>query len=171
MRPETVMALTHRPDIQGLICAGLPDHWHQAARLKLSLDVSDRYKIELKLFDIALSMKDRLGWKIKKGDEGVMMLWRMARLAVWELSDPGRFRCADAYKIYINTLGIDKSNWSRTWQSRYELLYQELDEWVNRAYRFMKMKSQRTSRVAREIAMEVLSGEEQALLEQFRRVG
>jgi len=40
-------------------------------------------------------------------------------------------------------MGYDNSNWYRTWRSRYELVYIELDEWVNRGFRWMKASPER----------------------------
>ena len=160
MNPEQIWS-SNRPDVLGWFIAGMPDHWRWASWLKYrgELSSADYYDLELKLWHMAVKQKARLGWKVKKGNIGKAMLRDMAKLALVEMADPNRFRTPNAWYLRASSIGVSKSSWFSTWNGRYQALYNELDEWTNRGYRFIEAKASRNSRVAKELA-EIISENE-----------
>jgi len=158
--PESVFA-SHRPEVPGLLCAGMPQHWFFAGQLKFAHDLSDTVMktLEYKLWDIAVRMKNRLEWKTRKGDIGKSMLRRMARLALHEMNEPSRFNSPDAWKLRAAYIGVGKSQWFGVWSARYKVLFEELNEWTNRAYRYIMIRARKHMSESDEMAVLIIEHE------------
>lgn len=171
MLPENIFS-DHRPHITGMFTAGMPDHWFQAGQLKYALDVSEGVlkPLEYKLWDIAVRMKDRLNWKTRKGDIGKSMLRRLAQLAICEMNAPARFNTPDAWQLRAAFIGVSKSSWFGTWSGRYKVLFDEFNEWTNRAYRYVKIRVRKMIRDADDMAEYTIEHEMQWVSEMFGRV-
>jgi len=114
-----------------------------AMRMKYADDWSGAKELEYKLWIITTSMASRERWRIPVGKEYCR---RMSGLAIAEMAEPARYRHAHSWKLKVAFMGCDNSNWYRTWRSRYETVYTELDEWVNRGFRWMKVSPDRILR-------------------------
>lgn len=134
INPVRIIAMDNLPDIQGLACAGMPRHWFSAMRLVWANDYSGDAWLEWKLWDAAVRMAVRHGWRVPAGEQ---RLRKLARLALRELAEPAVFVSEG---MRYRAVGVGKSQWFALWKARYELIYQELSEWVNRAWRYIKVK-------------------------------
>jgi len=140
MNPVRIISNDEKPEIPGWACAGMPQHWYSAFRMAWAHDVTGYQHLEWKLWDMAIRMAIRHGWKVPTGQE---RLRKMARLAIHELIDPARYRKLESWKLRVATVGCGKTQWFALWQARYEMIYGELNDWVNRAFRFIRVKQQR----------------------------
>ena len=120
--------------VASALCSGMRRECYLAGRLKWAGDWSVANELEYKLWIYAVDICNREKWRVQKGRE---MLRKMAGLAISEMAEPGRYK-SDTIKA--NWLGVDKSNFSRTWSGRYNLVYQELDDMASRAFSYVMMK-------------------------------
>jgi len=171
MLPERVFAID-RPEISGLLMAGMPEHWHQAGCLKFNRDLSESIlsSLDYKLWNIAVKMKIKYNWKTKKGDAGKAMLRQLGHLAICEMHAPGRFNTPNAWELRAAFIGVSKSAWFSTWAGRYKVLFDEFNEWTNRAYRYIKVRAKRLFKDANEITRSIAANEEVWMEAEFRRV-
>lgn len=137
LNPSRVIAMDRMPDVPGLACAGMPRHWFLAMRLAWALDYSGDDWLEWRLWDAAIRMARRYHWRI---DPGQQRLRKMARLAIHELADPARYREADSWRLRAAAIGCSKPRWFAVWRERYEMIFRELCEWVNRAWRYIRLR-------------------------------
>jgi len=141
--PIRVINDNNHPENLAYCSCGMPDHWYVALRATHSNDTSQLKILHNKLLHAALSMKDRNNWRMPTGKD---MLRRLVQLAIMEMLDAKRFRQNDAWRVRVAFMGVCDSNWYRTWQPRYELVYSELLSWNNRAYRWMKVSPERIAK-------------------------
>ncbi len=135
--PVRLVADDGHPEVPGWHCAGMPDHWFAAMRMKWANDWSGANLLEYRLWMAAVDMAIEGRWRVPSGGE---RLRRMAGLAIAELADPERYRATDAWQLKAAWVGVTKSRWFETWQPRYEALYRVLDDWSNAAWRFVKAR-------------------------------
>lgn len=171
MLSEYVFA-SHKPEVPGFLTAGMPRHWFLAGQLKFAHDMSESVlsPLEYKLWDIAVRMKIRLNWKTRKGDEGKAMLRQLARLALCEMHAPARFNSPDAWKLRAAFIGVGKSSWFGTWSARYKVLFDEFNEWTNRAYRYVAVKAKQSLGDVKSFAGFIVENEDRWVEEMFERV-
>lgn len=110
------------------LCAGMRRECYLAGRLKWAQDWTVANELEHKLWLYAVDISNKERWSIPKGKE---MLRKMAGLAIAEMAEPARYK---EDRIKADWMGIHKSNFSRTWNKRYNLIYQELDDLASRAF-------------------------------------
>lgn len=135
--PIRVISKDSKPEIPGWACAGMPTHWYAAMRMAWAHDYTGQEQLEYKLWHIAVKKAIRFGWRVPRGQE---RLRKMARLAIHELMDPARYKKPDSWMLRIAAIGCKKTQWFSLWQERYEMIFTELNDWVNRAYRYLKVK-------------------------------
>jgi len=171
LSPEDVCSC-HRPEVPGLICAGMPQHWFYAGQLKFAQDDSSAVMdlLDYKLWDIAVKMAVRLNWKTRKDDVGKSFLRKMAQLALFEMNAPARFNAPDAWQLRAAFMGVKKSQWFAVWSGRYKVLFDELNEWTNRAFRYIKIRKRKELREAGEMVGATLENEERWMEIMFERV-
>lgn len=116
------------------LCAGMRRECYLAGRLKWAGDWSVANELEHRLWLLAVDICNKERWRVPKGRE---MLRKMAGLAIAEMADPIRYKTDIAKAKW---LGIDKSNYSRVWNGRYNLIYRELDDLAGRAFSYIMMK-------------------------------
>lgn len=116
------------------LCAGMRREYYLAGRLKWAGDWSVSGELEKLLWLHAVDIRNRENWSIPKGGQ---ILRKMAGLAIAEIAEPARYK-TDSVKA--QWMGIHRSNYSRTWNKRYNLIYQELDDLANRAFSYIMMK-------------------------------
>ena len=134
INPVRIVAMDNAPELPGLACAGMPRHWFLAMRLVWARDYSADDWLEWKAWDAAVRLAVRHGWKAPAGEQ---RLRKLARLALRELAEPGLFV---SEQMRYTMSGISETRWYALWKARYELIYRELNEWVNRAWRYIRVK-------------------------------
>jgi hypothetical protein len=140
VNPIRIVSMQVHPEVAGWWCAGMPEHWYLAIRLKWAKDISGVGVIEIKLLAAARRMAQREKWRLPEGKD---YLPRMVKLAVVELADPARFAKAECWRLRAAYVDVGSSPWYRTWRKRYEAIFQELNEWSNRGFRYIRVKQQR----------------------------
>jgi len=158
-----------RPEVPGMLCAGMPRHWFLAGQLKFAHDLSSYGFLERKLWHITVKMKIRLKWKTRKGDVGKSMLRKLAQLALCEMHAPARFGSPNAWQLRAAFVGVGKSQWFSVWSARYKVLFDELNEWTNRAYRYIKIRARKYTKEADDMADMTLENESQWIEMMFER--
>ena len=128
------------PEVPAWLCAGMPRHWYGAMRLKWAADGLDARQLEIKLYLFAGKQAVRHGWRVARDDVGKERLRRLCRLALYEMANPAMFSGAAAWRRRADFIGKGKSQWFAVWNARYEIIFGELNEWTNRAWRYMKVK-------------------------------
>lgn len=118
-------------------CQGMPRKWYLAARLKYSLDMSVVGALDYLVWDAGVVLAVKHKWRVPRGEQ---FLRRMGWLVLFELLAPERFRSESAWQLRAAFLGVSKSRWFACWAQRYEEVFREVDEWVNRAYRWVGQK-------------------------------
>jgi len=126
------------PDEAALYCQGMPDHWYFAAKLRWADDWSGANQLEHRLWDEAVKLRNRERWRIEKKYEGKEMLRKLAGLALWEMGEPSRFKHDSAWQLRAQWMGLEKGAWFKTWNARYEAVYEILSDWCNDAWRHVK---------------------------------
>jgi len=145
--PVRVINFDMHPEVVAYCCAEMPTHWYLAMRMKWADDWSGASALEKKLWLTSAKIAHRNGWRLPKGRE---YLRRMSGLAIHEMAEPARYRLPDAWLLRSAWLGTGKTQWFTTWSERYNKIFQELNEWTNRAYRWMKVHPQYIARKRRE---------------------
>jgi len=143
MNPVRVISMDRDAPFLAYCCAGMPDHWYGAMRMKWAADWSAAGTLEYRLWDEAVRMAIRFKWRTRKGDAGRAMLRRLAGLALYELADPERFRDGDVWQVKADWMGVGKTQWYGVWVERYKLVFDLLNEWTNLAWRWIKDNPQR----------------------------
>lgn len=116
------------------LCQGMRREWYLSARLKWALDWSVAQELEYLLCVDGTKFARRGRWKIPKGREYVQ---KMAGLAVMEVADPKNWQFD---KQRAGFMGVSKSQFSRTWLKRYNVIYTILDDWANSAFSYVRIK-------------------------------
>jgi len=122
------------------MCAGMPEKWYKAARLKWSADHSNNHWLEIRLMVFASGIAGREKWRIIPG-----RLRSMSRLAIEEMQYPEKLNRQEAWRYKAGSIGVGSSQWFKTWVGRYEAIYQELNDWANRAYSYVEDKQKLTN--------------------------
>lgn len=125
------------------LCAGMPEHWYKAAVYKWALDTSVRQWLRIELWRTAMELAQREGWRTGKRDAGDKPITlSLAELALDEMEDPamrGRatWQGKERWQKLSNRLGVSRHAWYKTWQARYQAIYQVLDDWAGNAYLYV----------------------------------
>lgn len=142
MNPVRIVADELHPEVAGWWCAGMPEHWYMAIRLKWGRDRSSNTELNERLLVIAKKIAARGNWRLSKDRQ---YLERMVSLAIMETCDPARFSYPDSYKIRMAWIGCSKTKWFSTWQQRYERVYVEFNDWSDRGFRYLKVRQKDNS--------------------------
>lgn len=140
VNPIRIIAGNNDPEKIGLWCSALPEHWYFAIRLKWANDYTGLLVLEQKLIHVTQRVAKREKWRVTKRTD---CFSKIAKLAVLEVADPVRFSTPDSWKLRAAYMGVDSSSWYRVWRRRYEVIYQELNEWSNRGFRFIRIRQLR----------------------------
>ena len=116
------------------LCSGLKREYYLAARLKYALDYSVARELESMLLRKGLGVSHAKKWRVP---ENRNYLQQMAGLAVAEMLFPLRYK---QDQVRADWVGVSKSQFSRTWKKRYNLIYQILEDWTNCAYSHVMMR-------------------------------
>ncbi len=100
-----------------------------AYRLKYCLDdgVRDELRRELMLFSSGIAATE--GWPVERGKH---TLEKMAILAMDELRNPVS---GDNWQLRAKALGVKKKGWCDVWRTKYAVVFSELNDWTNTAFR------------------------------------
>lgn len=149
MKAEIVMAMqTHRakdyttigratkisfdPATAAAMCHGLGRRYYLAARLYYCLDLTGHDELIGLLWNVASDAASNEKWKIPKGRDYLTAMCYLAIVEVYGWNGVKR----DSQKAKL--VGMDKSEWSRVWKDRYEIIYQRLMAWVDVANRHIR---------------------------------
>lgn len=136
--PAILIACDSHPEIPAYCSSGMPSHWYYAMRMKYANDDLGWQYLTHELMIVGARMAYRGQWRNFKGK-----LRAMAELSLNEMRHPERFRPDSAWQIRCGWMGCHDSEWYRTWRGRYEQIYRELEEWPNRAFRYMQVSPER----------------------------
>lgn len=128
--------------------SGLSEHAMALAMVRYVGDVSPMPQLAYAAWLRAVDVANRDGWRPPRGSEIVR---KMAKAAIFEAIEPHRcgacngtgylsaracHRCGGTGNEPIRdatlaqALGVDKSNYSRTWKPRYQAVKSEVGNWV-----------------------------------------
>lgn len=114
------------PALAAACCAGnMPKNWYNAARLKYALDWSVANDLEYAVWMDAALIAAREKWKIPTGREYIR---KMSGLAIAETAAPAKYK---HNVIKIAWIGCSQSEWSRTWNKRYNAIYAIPNDWAS----------------------------------------
>ena len=108
------------------LCAGMRRECYLAGRLKWARDKT----VQNELFELLegrikrIKEREKIDFTVEAGE-------RMIKLAMAELMEPIIYK-TNSSKALI--LGVHPSNYGRTWQKKYDIIFQELDDLANRAF-------------------------------------
>ncbi len=128
------------PEVPAWLCARMPDHWYRTFRAMYANDYTNLDDLERKLYMFSVKTAVRHKWRTEKADIGEERLRRLCKLAISEMVEPARYQKSESWRLRAAIVGKSKSQWFAVWKGRYEIMFTELNEWSNRAYRFMKVK-------------------------------
>lgn len=114
------------------LCSGMRRSYYLAGRLKWGKDLSVVDELNIKLLEFTKIVGRQESWDLSK-----ITPEKLSTLAILEMLEPFKYK-EDIKKA--NYLGVHKSNFSRTWNKRYNIIYQELDDLANRAFSYIMMK-------------------------------
>ena len=111
------------PEVVAAALAKLPRRYYLAGRVRYLKDWSVSEELATLLWIRCCTYASRENWQVPKGKQYVR---RLARIAVAELADPREFK---RVSVRQEASGIPRATWYRTWQGRYQTVYEELHRW------------------------------------------
>lgn len=121
------------------LCGTMPEHWRKAAMFKFGAD-KPRQWLRIELWRAAMDVAQREGWRSGQrdaGDKPITLL--IAEIALDEIEDPAmrvqaKWQGKERWQKLSNRLGVRRHAWYKTWQARYQAVYQVLDDWAENGY-------------------------------------